>query len=191
MFRSKLRFSFVSLALTALGAAAVPWSGCGVSASSICNRVCECEGCSKSDLAECIDEVEDEEKKAEDEGCSDQYGAMLSCYDSEFECQDDDVDVDGCDSEEEALSKCLRKTSFSGGSGGETETSSGTGGTGGGEPTGPCEFTDDGGDRRQRLRLRPRRLRLLPRRGRTLRQYRRRQRVLQRLLRFAEPVRVR
>src|SRR5262245_9260989 len=105
MIRSPFRFSSISVGLAALGVIASSglWGGCGVSAASLCERVCECQGCSENERAECIDELEDAQRKADNEGCSDQYSALLSCFDSELECRDSEVDVDGCDPEEKSL----------------------------------------------------------------------------------------
>jgi hypothetical protein len=83
-------------------------AGCGGSASSLCNDLCDCTGCSDNELDDCVDDVEDQIKEAEDEGCSDQADAYIDCLSSEFECRDSEVDVDGCDSESEELGKCLR-----------------------------------------------------------------------------------
>lgn len=82
------------------------WVGCGPSATSLCEDTCDCTGCSDSELTNCIDALEDAEKAAEDEGCSDQYSALQSCVADEFECIDGAVDADGCAQETENLIKC-------------------------------------------------------------------------------------
>jgi len=82
-------------------------AGCGSSASSYCNRACDCVGCSENEHDECIDDYEDAQKAADDEGCGDQFSAASSCLDDEFTCNDGDIDADGCNSENEALFKCL------------------------------------------------------------------------------------
>ena len=82
-------------------------TGCGTSASSLCADQCECEGCSETEEQECVDDVEDAEKQADDEGCSDQYSEFVSCYADQFECIEGEVDADGCNAEAEAYSKCL------------------------------------------------------------------------------------
>lgn len=87
---------------TVLGAA-----GCGPSASALCNKGCDCTGCSDSEYDECVDSFEDAQKAADDEGCSDQYSDYIGCVNDEFECRDGDVDIDGCDAEVEALFVCL------------------------------------------------------------------------------------
>lgn len=82
-------------------------AGCGTSAASLCADQCECEGCSETEEQECVDGVEDAEKKADDEGCSDQYGEIVSCLADQFECIDGRSDADGCDAEGEAYGRCL------------------------------------------------------------------------------------
>jgi len=81
--------------------------GCGSSPSSICSEVCDCEGCSDTELDDCVDNLEDAEKKADDEGCGDQYSDLSACFADQLECRDGDIDADGCDSEEDLLEDCL------------------------------------------------------------------------------------
>jgi hypothetical protein len=81
---------------------------CGTSAASLCDEYCECEGCSDNELDECIDDIEDNERRADNEGCLDQYDDLLACYDDEGECRDgDDFDLDGCEPEARDLNDCL------------------------------------------------------------------------------------
>lgn len=91
--------------ITALALIVLP--GCGPSISGLCEDTCDCVGCNDRDLDECIDTFEDAEKAAEDEGCGDQFDDLLACYDDEFACYDGDVDLDGCNHEEEDLLKCV------------------------------------------------------------------------------------
>lgn len=90
----------------AVGASIAPGCG-GASVASICDKICECTGCSDAELAECVDEGEDLEKLAEDEGCGDQFDAYKSCFSDEIECVGDDIDADGCVSELADLGQCL------------------------------------------------------------------------------------
>jgi hypothetical protein len=92
--------------ISILAVSALSVAGCGTSAAGLCGDVCECTGCSEREEEECVDDVEDQQKAAADEGCEDQYDALLSCYGDQLECRDSELDVDGCDSEEEELSKC-------------------------------------------------------------------------------------
>lgn len=85
--------------------AALP--GCGPSISSMCDDICECEGCSDDELDDCIDEGEDLEREVENEGCEDQFDDYLDCASEELECHDSRASFDGCGSELESLGNCL------------------------------------------------------------------------------------
>jgi hypothetical protein len=87
-------------------AAAVAVVGCGSSASSLCSDVCDCEGCSEAEQEDCVDEIEDAEKRAEDAGCEQQFDELVDCMDDQLECRDGQVDADGCESETEDLAEC-------------------------------------------------------------------------------------
>jgi hypothetical protein len=101
------RLHFI-LSATLLGAGAlVLGPGCGSSASSLCSDICDCTGCSDSEMDDCVDDVEDAEKEAGDEGCEDQYDDFISCFAEELECRDGEIDADGCESEATSLAKCL------------------------------------------------------------------------------------
>lgn len=80
--------------------------GCGTSTGAYCNKVCDCQGCSDSELDECVDSIDDAKKAASDEGCSSQFDALLSCINSELTCEDSKAEADGCDAESEELFKC-------------------------------------------------------------------------------------
>jgi hypothetical protein len=94
-------------ALWALLACATTLVGCGgASATSICDEICDCEGCSETESDECIDNIEDAERRAESDGCEEEFDALTECIDSQIECRDDRVDADGCEPEAEDLAKC-------------------------------------------------------------------------------------
>lgn len=80
--------------------------GCGPSAGSYCNKVCDCLGCDESERADCIDSVDDARKGAERAQCSSEFDDYLSCFNGELTCVDDAIDADGCETEAEALSQC-------------------------------------------------------------------------------------
>lgn len=84
--------------------AAMP--GCGPSIGAYCNEVCDCQGCSDKELDECVDNIDDAKRAAENEGCSSQFDAVLSCAKDELTCQNDIASADGCESEAEELYKC-------------------------------------------------------------------------------------
>lgn len=96
------------LAISTLGfGAAVSASGCGVSPDEICNIKCNCEGCSQTQLDDCLSDVSSTVTKAEDLGCSSQYADWLSCVEQEAECRNGGTFAwDGCEIEEDALAEC-------------------------------------------------------------------------------------
>lgn len=106
----KTRWASATALASVLFALVVPAPGCGTSPSSICSDICDCEGCSESELADCVDDVEDGQKAAEDMGCGDQFDAALACYGDEFRCVSGDIDVDGCNTELDELSGCADGT---------------------------------------------------------------------------------
>lgn len=116
---NRLLSGLVASGLAIAGAATL--AGCGASASSICSDVCECTGCSEEEEKDCVDDVEDQQKAAEDEGCGDQGDEVLSCYADQLECRDSEVDLDGCESEEKSLNNCMKGSgkSTGGGPGGD------------------------------------------------------------------------
>ena len=63
---------------------------------------------------ESLKKLEDAQKTAEDEGCSDQLDDVYGCYGDQLECRESELDLDGCDSEEEALSECMGNRSLRG-----------------------------------------------------------------------------
>lgn len=98
----KLAYSLIAIALTS-GIA-----GCGNSISGYCDDVCDCKGCSDDEHDECVDTNEDIERRAEEEGCEDQYDDFFDCQNDEFECRSGGrVDDDGCESESVTLLRCI------------------------------------------------------------------------------------
>jgi hypothetical protein len=87
-------------------AGAVAVVGCGSSASSLCSELCDCEGCSEAEQEDCVDEIEDSEKRAADAGCEQQFDELVDCLDDQLECRDGGIDADGCEPEAEDLAEC-------------------------------------------------------------------------------------
>lgn len=85
-------------------------AGCGPSVTSYCDKVCDCMGCSETERADCVDDLGDYRKAADEEGCGGQFDAVLSCASSELVCRDDRIEVDGCDAEIEELNECSSGT---------------------------------------------------------------------------------
>ena len=73
--------------------------GCSYGPEDYCQDLCDCTGCSDSELDECIDNAEDQYDDAVDEGCDDLADEYLSCLGEEAECRGDDFDADGCERE--------------------------------------------------------------------------------------------
>lgn len=80
--------------------------GCTPSATALCDRICECSGCSESQRADCVDDLEDAEAAADEAGCSLEFNDVARCFDAELECRNDAHKVDGCDAETEELRLC-------------------------------------------------------------------------------------
>jgi hypothetical protein len=93
-------------ALVALGVG-LGGAGCGGSIAAICEEMCDCEGCSEDELDECIDEGEDIERLADNEGCEDQFDEFVACTDDEAVCRGDDFEADGCEQELDDLDDCV------------------------------------------------------------------------------------
>ena len=89
------------------GAVALGPSGCTPSSAALCNKVCDCTGCTKDQQVDCVDDLDDARKEARREGCDDQYDAYFSCVADEMRCEDDNIEVDGCDAELEELMQCM------------------------------------------------------------------------------------
>lgn len=68
-------FSAGVLTLTSIAPA------CKTSAGSYCTKVCDCEGCSEGERADCVDTVDDVKKEAENKECASEFDAYfeLSC----------------------------------------------------------------------------------------------------------------
>lgn len=81
-------------------------AGCGPSVASYCDKVCDCMGCSATVRADCVDELDDYRKAADEGGCGGEFDDVLSCASSELVCKDDQAQVDGCDAEVERLNGC-------------------------------------------------------------------------------------
>lgn len=76
---------FLALALIALPL--TPLLGCKADPASICDVRCGCEGCSRKEYADCVDDVEDALPLADDDGCSGKFDAYISCYADTGTCE--------------------------------------------------------------------------------------------------------
>jgi hypothetical protein len=82
-------------------------SGCGTSSAAVCDLVCDCTGCSNREYDDCVDDLDDLERDAEDDGCTAEYDDLMDCLGDELDCDDDRVDIGRCDGELEDLAECL------------------------------------------------------------------------------------
>ena len=103
VFLHKLGASALVFAL-----ALVAGTGCGYSAGDLCDDVCDCSGCSDAAYDECLDNEDDLERSAYNEGCDDQYEEYMACRGDEFRCVNSQVDLDGCKFEKEGLDNCRK-----------------------------------------------------------------------------------
>jgi hypothetical protein len=101
-----MNLSWIARAL--LASSLLVATGCGGGAS-LCDDICDCTGeCSENDREECYDEVDDEQRAADNEDCGSQYDEYLSCLNSEFECREGGrYDLDGCSFERDEVRDCL------------------------------------------------------------------------------------
>lgn len=82
-------------------------SGCGTSSEAVCDQVCDCTGCSNREYDDCVDDLDDLERDAEDDGCTAEHDDLMDCLGDELDCDDDRVDIGRCDGELEDLAECL------------------------------------------------------------------------------------
>lgn len=114
MLGHKSRRVSLKMGVVLLSIAAIPglWTGCGVSATSLCDKTCECEGCSEAEHQACVDEIEANQKVAEAEGCSIAYDALIRCLDEHSQCFEKHIDASGCDSEQARAHAFFSSTSL-------------------------------------------------------------------------------
>ena len=72
----------------------------------LADEFCDCTGCSDNDYDDVIDELEDEERNADNEGCDDQYTNLVDCANEELECRQSIAYIDGCQSECNSYVNC-------------------------------------------------------------------------------------
>lgn len=81
-------------------------AGCS-SQKDLCDKVCDCQGCSDGELQSCYDQAERDELAAEQADCSSEYADLIACGNDAFECVDDKPDYgDECTSEGFAYLGC-------------------------------------------------------------------------------------
>lgn len=78
------------------------------SQKALCDKICDCQGCSDSELESCYDQAERDELAAEQEDCLSEYGDLVACGNDAFECVNDRADFgDECTSEGLAYLGCV------------------------------------------------------------------------------------
>ncbi|MFO0552912.1 MAG: hypothetical protein U0271_31280 [Polyangiaceae bacterium] len=81
-------------------------TGCGPSASSLCDQICDCQGCSDSQYDDCIDSYDDAERDAEQADCLPEFDDLAACGIEDGECKNDIYTTDSCAGELVDLVTC-------------------------------------------------------------------------------------
>jgi hypothetical protein len=89
-----------------LGIAALSALGCESGGSSFCAAQCDCQGCGEHATEDCVDDVEDNQRLAEHEGCGAEYSDYTSCYVSEGTCTNSLWVASSCEAKGDALKAC-------------------------------------------------------------------------------------
>jgi hypothetical protein len=88
-----------------LGLAPLWTSGCEGGEPPLCKAQCDCMGCGMRERQDCVDDVEDAERNAANEGCSAQFSDYVTCFAGRT-CSDNGTFTTSCDIQGEALEKC-------------------------------------------------------------------------------------
>jgi hypothetical protein len=111
--RTFLAVRTLGLSLLGAGAFAVADAGCGgVTATDLCQQLCDCTGCNATQRQACESSFNDSQKLAGDKGCADTYSAYVSCVDGHFQCVGNTLDLAACATETAALGTCTGETSM-------------------------------------------------------------------------------
>lgn len=98
--------ALLSLALPV--SAAVSATGCSGGGYGLCDRACDCEGCSDAELQSCYDFYEDSALDADQADCGAEYDALIACAHDAFECVGGRVDYgNSCFGETAELAECF------------------------------------------------------------------------------------
>ncbi|MEJ7733482.1 MAG: hypothetical protein WKG00_30340 [Polyangiaceae bacterium] len=81
--------------------------GCGPSATAVCDAKCDCEGCSDRDYDNCVDDIDDDLRRAEDRDCADDWDDLIACREDTGYCKDGDKFEDDCGHEKDRLKQCI------------------------------------------------------------------------------------
>jgi hypothetical protein len=103
-----------ALALWGWSSALMFAPGCGDSVDVLCERSCDCVGCSEAERDECSTTFDRQEKFADDRGCGEPYADYLACLEAELECKDGTLDTTVCSAELVEYGDCVEASPSSG-----------------------------------------------------------------------------
>lgn len=104
-----LRSILSSFAVAVISSLAWASAGCsGVSATTVCQQICDCQGCSQTETQECQAAFEKGEKLAGDKGCGDDFSTYVGCVSDNMKCVKDKVDIGACAVEVKLLNVCAK-----------------------------------------------------------------------------------
>ncbi|MRG93341.1 hypothetical protein [Polyangium spumosum] len=92
-------------------AAATSFAACGgedplTTEQKYCNQRCDCNGCTDSERATCVDDKINLKDESESD-CGEEYSTLLRCLTNDAACADGDYDESMCFAEESDLNSCL------------------------------------------------------------------------------------
>ena len=100
---SRLRGLAGWLGLITLG---ISLTMCGANAGAFCDAKCDCQGCSDSKYDDCLEDFDEDERRADRNGCLDVFDEWAFCVSSEDACRGTDYD-DGCKTEKKRWRNCI------------------------------------------------------------------------------------
>jgi uncharacterized membrane protein YgcG len=99
-------FAFAAL----LAACGADVTGGITSATSSCDKICDCSGCPASERQSCEASFDATKKLAQDKGCNTTFSAYATCVSDKFQCVNDAPQAPGCEAAAEALGTCVGGT---------------------------------------------------------------------------------
>lgn len=94
------------IAIALLVAGLVSSVSCAPPEERLCDRKCECEGCSALQFDDCLDDREGDVREADRRDCLREYDDLVACENATWICDGDDFETD-CKLEKEDLKACL------------------------------------------------------------------------------------
>ncbi len=91
------------LCLVALGAMLV---GCDILVEDYCDAWCDCVGCNDTSREACIDARENDENRAHELDCEDQWEDFATCVTDTYYCHEDEL-LHGCEHQETRWTDCV------------------------------------------------------------------------------------